>query len=97
MVRLYGNAPYKIVLVHGGPGAIGSLKGFAKEINELLLKDKTIVEYLELKKEIENDENLVSLRNKLDVLRKEICKNKEKDDQEYYELLNDYTKRPFPI
>ena len=35
MVRLYGNAPYKIVLVHGGPGAIGSLKGFAKELNEL--------------------------------------------------------------
>ncbi len=29
MVRLYGNAPYKIVLVHGGPGAIGTLKGFA--------------------------------------------------------------------
>ena len=35
MVRLYGNAPYKIVLVHGGPGAIGSLKGFASELNEL--------------------------------------------------------------
>ena len=35
MVRLYGNAPYKIVLVHGGPGAIGSLKGFAWELNEL--------------------------------------------------------------
>ncbi len=34
MVRLYGNAPYKIVLVHGGPGAIGSLKGFAKELSE---------------------------------------------------------------
>ena len=34
MVRLYGNAPYKVVLVHGGPGAIGSLKGFAKELNE---------------------------------------------------------------
>lgn len=33
MVRLYGQAPYKIVLVHGGPGAIGSLKGFAKELN----------------------------------------------------------------
>lgn len=33
MVRLYGKAPYKIVLVHGGPGAIGSLKGFAKELN----------------------------------------------------------------
>lgn len=35
MVRLYGEAPYKIVLVHGGPGAIGSLKGFAQELAEL--------------------------------------------------------------
>jgi len=35
IVRLYGKAPYKIVLVHGGPGAIGSLKGFAKELSEL--------------------------------------------------------------
>lgn len=34
MVRLYGQGPYKVVLVHGGPGAIGSLKGFAKELNE---------------------------------------------------------------
>lgn len=34
MVRLYGNAPYKVVLVHGGPGAIGSLKGFARELSE---------------------------------------------------------------
>ncbi len=35
MVRLYGKAPYRIVLVHGGPGAIGSLKGFAQELNHL--------------------------------------------------------------
>ena len=35
MVRLYGKAPYKVVLVHGGPGAIGSLKGFAQELNTL--------------------------------------------------------------
>lgn len=34
MVRLHGNQPYKTVLVHGGPGAIGSLKGFAKELSE---------------------------------------------------------------
>ncbi len=34
MVRLYGKEPYSVVLVHGGPGAIGSLKGFAKELNE---------------------------------------------------------------
>lgn len=36
MVRLYGNAPYKVVLVHGGPGAIGSLKGLAQELNTLV-------------------------------------------------------------
>lgn len=30
MVRLYGKAPYKIVLVHGGPGAIGALKDLHK-------------------------------------------------------------------
>ena len=35
MVRLYGKAPYKVVLVHGGPGAIGSLKGFAQELSVL--------------------------------------------------------------
>lgn len=35
MVRLYGKAPYKIVLVHGGPGAIGSLRGFAQELSVL--------------------------------------------------------------
>lgn len=34
MVRLYGEVPYKTVLVHGGPGAAGSLKGFAQELNE---------------------------------------------------------------
>lgn len=34
MVRLYGNAPFNIVLVHGGPGDIGLLKGFANELNE---------------------------------------------------------------
>lgn len=35
MVRLYGKSPYEVVLVHGGPGAIGSLKGFAEELSEL--------------------------------------------------------------
>ena len=47
MVRLYGEAPYKIILVHGGPGAIGSLKGFAKELSEL--SGQGIVEALQSK------------------------------------------------
>lgn len=51
MVRLYGKAPYKIVLVHGGPGAIGSLKGLAQEINERL--QVGVVEALQSKYSIE--------------------------------------------
>lgn len=35
MVRRYGVAPYRIVLVHGGPGAIGSLKEFAQDLSQL--------------------------------------------------------------
>lgn len=51
MVRLYGKAPYKIVLVHGGPGAIGSLKGLAQELNERL--QAGVVEALQSKYSIE--------------------------------------------
>lgn len=47
MVRFYGNAPYRICLVHGGPGAIGSLKGFAKELSER--SDKGVVEAIQSK------------------------------------------------
>lgn len=45
MVRLYGTEPYNIVLVHGGPGAIGSLKGFANELN--IRTGKGIVEAIQ--------------------------------------------------
>lgn len=47
MVRLYGHAPYNVFLVHGGPGAIGALKGFAKELNALT--EKGIVEAIQSK------------------------------------------------
>ena len=47
MVRLYGKTPYKIVLVHGGPGAIGSLKGFAQELN--ILSQIGVVEAIQSK------------------------------------------------
>lgn len=32
MVRFYGNKPYKIALIHGGPGDIGSLKYCAEQL-----------------------------------------------------------------
>lgn len=33
MVELHGKAPYKTVLVHGGPDAAGSLKNCAEELS----------------------------------------------------------------
>lgn len=66
------------------------LNNLAKEINEMLLEDVTIKRYLKLKREIENDPQLSSIYQRLDSLRKEICKNKEMDSSEYYELLNIY-------
>ena len=66
------------------------LNSLAKEINSLLLSNPTIQEYLTLKKEIESDENIVLLRQKLDCLRKDICNNKDKDSDEYYFLLDKY-------
>lgn len=47
MVRLYGKAPYHVVLAHGGPGAIGSLKGFAEELSQL--SQNGVVEALQSK------------------------------------------------
>ncbi len=35
MVALHGKAPYKTVFIHGGPGAIGSLKTCAEELSRL--------------------------------------------------------------
>ena len=70
------------------------LNKLAKEINELLLENVTIKEYLLLKKEIEEDEHLVDLYSKLDAYRKDICKNKEKDSDEYYKLLALYNSDP---
>ena len=35
MVELHGKAPYKTVLIHGGPGAAGSLNNCAEELNRL--------------------------------------------------------------
>lgn len=51
MIRLYGNEPYNIVLVHGGPGAIGSLKGFAKELSNQI--NLGVVEAIQSKYSVE--------------------------------------------
>lgn len=45
MVELHGKAPYKAVLIHGGPGAIGSLKNCAEELS--ILTERGIVEALQ--------------------------------------------------
>ena len=66
------------------------MNDIAKEINKMLLEDPTIKRYLSLKEEIENDENLVNIYKQLDILRKQICKDKSKDSNEYYDLLENY-------
>lgn len=45
MVELHGKEPYKTVLIHGGPGAIGSLKNCAEELSRLT--GKGIIEALQ--------------------------------------------------
>lgn len=66
------------------------MNNLAKEINSLLLDNSTIKEYLEIKNVIENDTELKEIIVKLDKLRKEICKDKNKDSDEYFALLDRY-------
>ena len=62
----------------------------ACQINELLLNDPIVRDYLELKKQIEEDEELSCLYKQLNDMRKVICKNKDMDSSEYYSLLSQY-------
>ena len=71
------------------------MNNLAKEINNLLLNDESVKEYLTLKKEIENDKELEAIYDELDALRREVCKNKEKDSNEYYALLDKEKEIPF--
>ena len=66
------------------------MNNLAKEINALLLEDQTIKEYINLKKEIDNDKKLSSLYQELDKKRKNLCKKKDTDSKAYYELLELY-------
>ena len=68
------------------------MNNLAKEINSLLLEDENIIEYLNLKKQVEEDKELSDLYKKIDSKRKEICKNKDMDSNEYYKMLDLYNK-----
>ncbi|MBI9034576.1 MAG: alpha/beta hydrolase [Bacteroidales bacterium] len=46
--KTYGNSPYRIVLVHGGPGALGSLEPLALELS----KEHGIIEALQTRTSI---------------------------------------------
>jgi len=49
--RKWGNPPYNVILIHGGPGAIGSLEPLAKELSE----NFGIIEHLQSKNTIEKE------------------------------------------
>ena len=70
------------------------MENSAKKINDEILTNTIVIEYLELKKAIEKDRELVKKRSQLDEMRKEICKDKNKDSEEYYKLLDEYKNNP---
>ena len=70
------------------------LNDLAKEINSLLKENPTIKEYLELKKQVESKKELQETTLKLDELRKDICKDKNRDSDEYFMLLDKYESDP---
>ena len=55
-LRRYGNPPYSVVLVHGGPGAAGTMEGVAKKISV----HRGVIEALQTRYSI--DSLLVELR-----------------------------------
>lgn len=62
------------------------MEGLAKKINELIKETVAYRRYLEYKNKVECDEYLSDLKNKMMVLKKEMCKGNKQ------ELINDYNK-----
>lgn len=48
-VRRYGDAPYRIAVVHGGPGAPGTVAAIAREV----AKDRSVLEPLQTQRSLE--------------------------------------------
>lgn len=59
-VRFYGSGPYRIAVVHGGPGAVGSVSGLARGIAEKC----GVIEPLQSKFSI--DESVEELRRQIE-------------------------------
>jgi hypothetical protein len=62
--RVYGNAPYRIVVLHGGPGAPGEMAPVARELS----RERGVLEPLQTKDTLEGQvaelqETLESLVN----------------------------------
>lgn len=55
-IRLYGNKPYKAAVVHGGPGALGTVAAIAHELS----KDFGVIEPLQ------TGDSISELLNELD-------------------------------
>ncbi|MBR3891315.1 MAG: YlbF family regulator [Bacilli bacterium] len=68
------------------------MENSAKKINEEILNHPLVKEYLKLKIAIEKDVALQRKKQKLDAMRKELCKEKEGDSDQYYSLLEEYKK-----
>ena len=56
-VRYYGSAPYQVAVVHGGPGAPGSVAAIARELS----KKRSILEPIQTKTNLEGQ--IIELRD----------------------------------
>lgn len=65
IIRKYGNAPYTIGLLHGGPGAAGEMRPVAEELS----KDFSVLEFLQTKESI--DEQIEELYQQIDSVTEE--------------------------
>lgn len=72
------------------------MEGLAKRINEEIKNSKLYKNYILVKRKVDGDEKLNSLKKELECLKKEICKSKNQELLDtYYAKEQEYFSNPF--
>ena len=75
---------------------MNKLDAEAKKLNEVIKNNPIYKEFLACQKELENNEELKSLKVKLDEEKKVVCKNKKKTEN-YDKMFNEYHNNPIVV
>ena len=70
------------------------MEEIAENINYQIKSSILYKRYVFLKNEIENDEFLIKTKEKMENLKKEMCKTKNIECDEYYKLEKEYNSQP---